>query len=165
MGKEGAPPKSPEPVATVPDVQPLACFTRPLMTTAKRRSLAKPLHLAKQRLVDAEDAGPSTGSPLWIQLRREQRELDRVLALMGVRLRASAPEKQTCGARTRRGSHCRALGLANGRCRHHGGLSTGPKTQGGWERTREGYRAFVERRRNADRAVRAPGGPLEPHGA
>jgi hypothetical protein len=36
-----------------------------------------------------------------------------------------------CGARTRSGTPCRAPGLRNGRCRLHGGLSTGPRTQAG----------------------------------
>lgn len=37
-------------------------------------------------------------------------------------------EKQVCGARTRKGTPCQKAGISkNGRCRHHGGLSTGPK--------------------------------------
>jgi hypothetical protein len=42
-----------------------------------------------------------------------------------------------CGARTRGGLPCRHPGKkANGRCRRHGGLSTGPKTAAGIERIR-----------------------------
>jgi hypothetical protein len=41
-----------------------------------------------------------------------------------------------CGARTRRGSSCRRPAMRNGRCRLHGGLSTGPKTQEGRNRIR-----------------------------
>ena len=52
-----------------------------------------------------------------------------------------------CGALTRRGTACAAKALPNGRCRTHGGLSTGPRTPEGWERTRQGYRAYVEQRR------------------
>lgn len=38
----------------------------------------------------------------------------------------------TCGARTRAGSSCKQRGLFdNGRCKLHGGLSTGPRTQAG----------------------------------
>jgi hypothetical protein len=37
-------------------------------------------------------------------------------------------KKRPCEARTRRGTPCRCKALANGRCRLHGGLSTGPKT-------------------------------------
>jgi hypothetical protein len=42
-----------------------------------------------------------------------------------------------CGAKTRRGSSCRCPAMANGRCRLHGGLSTGPKTAQGIERIRQ----------------------------
>jgi hypothetical protein len=41
-----------------------------------------------------------------------------------------------CGARTRRGSGCRSPAMPNGRCRMHGGGSTGPKTAAGRERVR-----------------------------
>lgn len=41
-----------------------------------------------------------------------------------------------CGARTRRGTPCRAPAMANGRCRMHGGKSTGPRTPEGLERSR-----------------------------
>jgi hypothetical protein len=34
-----------------------------------------------------------------------------------------------CGARTRRGALCQCPAMPNGRCRIHGGLSTGPKTE------------------------------------
>ncbi len=37
-------------------------------------------------------------------------------------------DKQLCGARTRKSTPCRGMALANGRCRFHGGLSTGPRT-------------------------------------
>src|SRR5215831_13673653 len=41
-----------------------------------------------------------------------------------------------CGARTRRGTPCQCPAMRNGRCRLHGGLSTGPKTAEGIERIR-----------------------------
>ena len=41
-----------------------------------------------------------------------------------------------CGAKTRRGTPCRCPAMANGRCRLHGGLSTGPRTAEGIERIR-----------------------------
>ena len=40
-----------------------------------------------------------------------------------------------CGAKNRRGTPCQCP-MANGRCRLHGGLSTGPKTAEGIERIR-----------------------------
>jgi hypothetical protein len=41
-----------------------------------------------------------------------------------------------CGAKTRRGTPCQCPAMANGRCRLHGGLSTGPKTAEGIDRIR-----------------------------
>src|SRR6516165_4888399 len=41
-----------------------------------------------------------------------------------------------CGAKTRRGTPCQCPAMTNGRCRLHGGLSTGPKTAEGIERIR-----------------------------
>jgi hypothetical protein len=41
-----------------------------------------------------------------------------------------------CGARNRRGGACGSPAMANGRCRLHGGLSTGPRTAEGIERIR-----------------------------
>src|SRR5262245_59601151 len=41
-----------------------------------------------------------------------------------------------CGARTRAGCACRQPAMKNGRCRMHGGLSTGPRTPEGRERCR-----------------------------
>lgn len=41
----------------------------------------------------------------------------------------------TCGARTRAGTPCKQTGLhTNGRCKLHGGLSTGPTTAAGRDR-------------------------------
>lgn len=42
-----------------------------------------------------------------------------------------------CGAKNRRGTPCKCPAMANGRCRLHGGLSTGPKTLAGIERIRQ----------------------------
>jgi hypothetical protein len=41
-----------------------------------------------------------------------------------------------CGARTRRQTFCQCPAMTNGRCRLHGGLSTGPRTIEGLERSR-----------------------------
>ena len=41
-----------------------------------------------------------------------------------------------CGARNRAGEPCRAPAMFNGRCRCHGGKSTGPRTQEGLQRLR-----------------------------
>jgi hypothetical protein len=42
-----------------------------------------------------------------------------------------------CGAKTRRGTGCQGPAMRNGRCRMHGGLSTGPRTPEGIERIRQ----------------------------
>jgi len=42
-----------------------------------------------------------------------------------------------CGARTRRQTPCRGPAMKNGRCRMHGGLSTGPRTPEGLERSQK----------------------------
>lgn len=42
----------------------------------------------------------------------------------------------TCGAKTRSGAPCRNLPMKNGRCRMHGGASTGRKTPEGIARWR-----------------------------
>ncbi len=41
-----------------------------------------------------------------------------------------------CGARTRGGDPCQGPAMANGRCRMHGGTSTGPRTAEGLARMR-----------------------------
>lgn len=41
-----------------------------------------------------------------------------------------------CGARTRNGIACKGPAMPNGRCRMHGGPSTGPRTPEGIERIR-----------------------------
>jgi len=54
-------------------------------------------------------------------------------------LRLTLPLVQSCprcGARTRNGGACKAPAMPNGRCRMHGGKSTGPRTAEGLERMR-----------------------------
>lgn len=42
-----------------------------------------------------------------------------------------------CGARTRAGTLCKSPAMKNGRCRFHGGASTGPRTAEGLQRMRD----------------------------
>jgi hypothetical protein len=66
-------------------------------------------------------------------------------------------ERPKCGARCRDGTRCQAPAVwdrerdrpRNGRCRMHGGLSTGPRTEEGKRRSREGAR--LGGRRSAER--------------
>src|SRR3954463_10419000 len=41
-----------------------------------------------------------------------------------------------CGAKRRNGGMCQGPAMPNGRCRFHGGLSTGPRTEAGLDRSR-----------------------------
>jgi len=41
-----------------------------------------------------------------------------------------------CGAKTRKGTPCQGPAMKNGRCRMHGGASTGPRTPEGLARSR-----------------------------
>ena len=50
--------------------------------------------------------------------------------------------RSRCGAETRQGHPCRRKKLANGRCRNHGGLSTGPRTEAGRARALQNLRQF-----------------------
>ena len=49
-------------------------------------------------------------------------------------MRGGARRAPSCGARTRTGGSCLGLAMVNGRCRIHGGASTGPRTQAGLAR-------------------------------
>lgn len=53
-----------------------------------------------------------------------------------------------CGARTRSGKPCATPGMRNGRCRMHGGASTGPRTTEGLARCAAA--ATKHGRRNAE---------------
>jgi hypothetical protein len=57
-----------------------------------------------------------------------------------------------CGARTRSGTPCRGAAMTNGRCRMHGGPSTGPRTPEGLERSRRAN--WKHGRRSADAIAR-----------
>jgi hypothetical protein len=67
-----------------------------------------------------------------------------------------------CGARTRSGRPCKAPAMPNGRCRMHGGPSTGPRTQEGKDRIRAAHwkhgrysQEGIRRRREARAIMRA----------
>ena len=57
----------------------------------------------------------------------------KTLPAVVARRKTSSP----CGARTRTGAPCRRMGLGNGRCANHGGMSSGPKTPAGRRRISE----------------------------
>jgi len=107
----------------------------------------RPLQRRKRTLLAAE-------------ARRAARQQDQASQTPEAKLKAlirrqqpQEPVRRTCGARTRRGTPCRALGLANGRCRNHGGLSTGPRTAEGKAKAAEALRRYRERVKAARRTL------------
>ena len=63
------------------------------------------------------------------------RNADRMQARLEALLKANAARR--CGARSKRtGKSCRGAAMPNGRCKFHGGKSTGPRTPEGLERSR-----------------------------
>lgn len=72
---------------------------------------------------------------------------------------ARGKQLSTCGARTRTGSPCRRKGLDNGRCRNHGGLSSGPKSLAGRARVAEAQRKRWAKWRDCAAAAQVRQGP------
>jgi hypothetical protein len=65
----------------------------------------------------------------------ERESIWRVQARLDALAKANAAPR--CGARSKRtGKPCRAAAMPNGRCKVHGGKSTGPRTPEGLERSR-----------------------------
>lgn len=65
------------------------------------------------------------------------------------RVGSTALSQVTCGATTRAGSACKLIVLyASGRCKLHGGLSTGPTSEAGREQSRINGRKGGKPRRN-----------------
>ena len=69
--------------------------------------------------------------------------------------------KIMCGAKTRKGTSCQCKATTNGRCKFHGGMSTGPKTKEGKMRTLVNLKQYrgedVKRYLLGDWADRFPG--------
>jgi hypothetical protein len=65
----------------------------------------------------------------------ERKTTDRARARLEALLKANAAPR--CGARSKRtGKPCEGAAMPNGRCRLHGGKSTGPRTPEGLERSK-----------------------------
>jgi len=86
---------------------------------------------------------------------------DAPLARQGERMRARlealimANAAPRCGARSKRtGKPCRAAAMPNGRCKVHGGKSTGPRTPEGLERSKRARwkRGHYSREAKAERS-------------
>ena len=58
----------------------------------------------------------------------------------------------TCGATTRKGTPCKQVAIyANGRCKFHGGLSTGPRTMKGKRASAANLKQWREDQNNTPR--------------
>jgi hypothetical protein len=71
--------------------------------------------------------------------------------ILSLRRQPRRKDRPRCGAKTRAGRPCRMrVEFAKARCRFHGGLSTGPKTEAGRARIAEAqrrrWRDYRERR-------------------
>jgi hypothetical protein len=65
----------------------------------------------------------------------ERKSIERMRSRLDALIMANAAPR--CGARSKRtGKPCRAAAMPNGRCKVHGGKSTGPRTPEGLERSR-----------------------------
>ncbi|MCZ6895520.1 MAG: HGGxSTG domain-containing protein [Gammaproteobacteria bacterium] len=66
--------------------------------------------------------------------------------------------KLPCGAKTRAGPPCKRMALRNGRCRNHGGLSTGPRSPEGMAKSlaalQAGWRRWYESKRRQSKGYR-----------
>jgi hypothetical protein len=88
---------------------------------------------------------------------REREPIERVRARLEALAMANAAPR--CGARSKRtGKPCRTAAMPNGRCKVHGGKSTGPRTPEGLERSRRANwkHGYYSREAKAERSrVRA----------
>src|SRR5436853_3460166 len=84
-------------------------------------------------------------------LAREREPIERVRARLEALVRANAAPR--CGARSKRtGKPCRAAAMPNGRCKIHGGKSTGPRTPEGLERSSNWKHGRFSREAKAERS-------------
>src|SRR6058998_3002988 len=87
----------------------------------------------------------------------EREPIDRVRARLEALLKANAAPR--CGARSKRtGKPCRGAAMPNGRCKVHGGKSTGPRTMEGLERSRRANWKHGHFSREAKAETVAPAG-------
>jgi hypothetical protein len=67
----------------------------------------------------------------------EREPIDRMRARLRLEALLKANAAPRCGARSKRtGKPCQGAAMPNGRCKLHGGKSTGPRTPEGLERSR-----------------------------
>jgi hypothetical protein len=89
----------------------------------------------------------------WSNEPLEREPIDRMRARLEALLKANAAPR--CGARSKRtGKPCQGAAMPNGRCKLHGGKSTGPRTPEGLERSRRANRkhGYYSREAKAERS-------------
>jgi hypothetical protein len=87
----------------------------------------------RNRVGKGAGTGTDSEGERWPSL--ERKPIDRVRARLEALLKANAAPR--CGARSKRtGKPCRGAAMPNGRCKFHGGKSTGPRTPEGLARSR-----------------------------
>src|SRR5438132_12171710 len=102
--------------------------SRPPRRQARKRSICLRRHCWPGGATAGDDR-KMNNKPL------EREPIDRVRARLEALLKANAAPR--CGARSKRtGKPCRGAAMPNGRCKFHGGKSTGPRTPEGLERSR-----------------------------
>ncbi len=99
--------------------------------------------------VNVEEDGPALVGPLEATRRNQEgRDVEgppptptqkRRILLRNGNPQGDPMNAPRCGAQTCRGTPCRAPAMANGRCRLHGGKSTGPRTAEGLARSRKAH--------------------------
>lgn len=67
-------------------------------------------------------------------------EAVRIISAENRRARATPLPGEICGAKTRRGTPCRCKAGPSGRCKFHGGRSTGPKSRTGKKKVAKNLR-------------------------
>src|SRR5262245_23760753 len=117
----------------------ICCCTADQATQAPRRTRASPMRPPARFSWGHGNEGPggaTAGDDRKMNNEPLEREpIDRVRARLEALLKANAAPR--CGARSKRtGKPCRGAAMPNGRCKLHGGKSTGPRTPEGLERSR-----------------------------
>ena len=135
-----APPASPTPPSTRANPRP-----NPSQTSPPPNPSQNPMHLfARATAPRPAPANPPTG-------------------LRNNNPRGDFNTAPRCGAHTRVGNPCRSPAMPNGRCRMHGGRSTGPRTLEGLNRLRAATTKHGAYATFADRRSKDPNDPFFRH--
>jgi hypothetical protein len=102
------------------------------MTNDDKRRLLKAYWREYERLQAARKAIEEANHKRWMRAHYWQRETLQPIPLPDYPAYPNELSDMVCGAQTRTGTPCRiTLIYCNGRCRFHGGMSTGPRSKDG----------------------------------